>query len=739
MMNFAQTQNRNYGIGGISLAAALTLGLSGSPGWLTATTLGISGGILGSTALAGMTISRKADELRAQYVQMAEESESRHDRRRIELEAQIETAKQGYEETLQRAQKYKADLEQAQTAHLTLLVRLEGLQATAQATAQTLEQVQTAYAALQEQHEALKTAADRDWEFKEALEKELTEVRLRLNRSQADIERDIKLATLEGMNAAVQEAVAIALENKMAELAEAHADIGKLLQRLEESNGIIRDTRDNAIPAIRTVFDSEVNARDSQLLQLAGENTQLKQQLQALQAPRQFTGETSVDRAGNRIIQHFYTHGIVLDALEVVAVPQGFKLRFKGDRNPSQTKLTQEEFSKLKAERGMQGLSHQELQFDYDPHNLIVSVLLDTVGAIGHSRSALTPTQSVTVSEVVAAVTEGALSPEDSFRSLGCFPASDFERVIRDKFVPRVRVVAGSTGGKSPLLELIACGIAQIQGGELWLVNPIPGSEKDWFHIPGVIPPGTDGIQAAITWLKAAHREFQTRRNDLPGTVSKPFITVLVDEINAIAREYGDLGTVIKDFYQLSDHTRMGFLTAGQGGNVSGVSGGVSKKATGNASKLMAEDFQNATQVMTAQAAMVWLKQHRAELLPDLKRLEELCQQLNAAGGLSARPKPGTKIVDRDAYRVALVVSPTVPDPFFIQIPPYSSYVGKLTGVSFPTGAKVTAPQANQIALGLIEETSSCPHCGSMHLKRSKNRGQRGQYKCQDCGKYHTA
>jgi predicted RNA-binding Zn-ribbon protein involved in translation (DUF1610 family) len=702
---------------------------------LTATTLGMSSGILGSTALAGMTVSRKADELRAQYVQMAEEAESRHDRRRIELEAQIETAKQGYEETLQKAQKYKADLDQAQTAHLTLLVRLEGLQATAQATQQTLEQVQTAYAMLQEQHEALKTAADRDWEFKEALEKELTEVRLRLNRSQTDIERDIKLATLEGMNAAVQEAVAIALENKMAELAEAHADIGKLLQRLEESNGIIRDTRDNAIPAIRTVFDSEVNARDSQLLQLAGENTQLKQQLQALQAPRQFTGETSVDRAGNRIIQHFYTHGIVLDALEVVAVPQGFKLRFKGDRNPSQTKLTQEEFSKLKAERGMQGLSHQELQFDYDPHNLIVSVLLDTVGAIGSSMVPSAKAKPVSASEVMAAVTAGTLSPEDSFRSLECFPASDFERVIRDKFVPRVRVVAGSTGGKSPLMELIAVALAKQNQAELWLLNPLPGSAKDWFSVPGLIPAGCDGSQAQIQWLESAHQELGKRREQLD--VSRQFILICADEVNALAREYENLGTVLKDFYQLSDHAQMGIITAGQGGNVSGVSGGVSKKATGNASKLMEEDFQNATQVFTAQAASQWLRKHRKDLEGRLKSLEDLCRQLNQAAGLSPRPKPGTKVVDRHAYRIALVVSPAADEPFFIQIPPYSYYAGKLEGISIPAGAQITAPYENQVALGLVVDPHVCPECGSGNTKQDRPLKHENKRKCNDCGEFY--
>ena len=348
--------------------------------------------------------------------------------------------------------------------------------------------------------------------------------------------------------------------------------------------------------------------------------------IEQLQSPRRFRGETAIDKAGNRILDHFASTGIILDAIESVKIPGGFRLRFKVDRNSDSTRLAESEFDKHCEHLGLWGLSQRPLDFDLDTRNFLLSVNLFAVADSKRSAS-LTETKH-------SSAKAQPLTPEliaERFQELDCYSASEFEEIVRLKFVPRVRVVAGSTGGKSPLLELIACAISQIHKGQIWLINPIPGSPKDWFHVPGVVPPGDDGIQTAISWLGTAHDEFKTRRNDLPGTAHKPFITVVVDEINAIARDFPDLGTVMKDFYQLSDHTRMGFLTAGQGNNVSGVSGGSqSNKKTGNASKLMEEDFQNATQVFTATAAKTWIEKNlkgsqMTTFIDRLTALNQLC------------------------------------------------------------------------------------------------------------------
>ena len=464
--------------------------------------------------------------------------------------------------------------------------------------------------------------------------------------------------------------------------------------------------------------------QNDQLLQVAIE--QLQKANAELQQPRRFAGLTSIDTIGNKIIAHFAEHGIVLDALESVSIPIGFRLRFRFDRTEKFTRLTEQEFDKCCNERGLMGLSHAPLDFAFDARNFIISVDIAT-GLNGTVQ----PATVQTATEAILAESGN----DAAFRALGCFPASDFETVIQEKFVPRVRVVAGSTGGKSPLMELIAVAIAKLNHAELWLLNPLPGSPKDWFSVPGLVSPGNDGIAQEIEWLETAHKELGERRENLGG--SKKFIMVMADEVNALARDYENLGVVLKDFYQLSDHAAMGIITAGQGANVSGVSGGAPKK-NGNAGKLMEEDFQNATQVFTAQAAKVWLTKNHKDLLPKLAELEKLCTSLNESEGLSARPKPGTKIVDRHAYRIALVVSPATDEPFFIQIPAYSYYADKLNGVDFPKGSAITAPHENQVALGLAANPDECPECGSSNTKVNKSYKAHIKRVCGDCGHYYN-
>lgn len=530
------------------------------------------------------------------------------------------------------------------------------------------------------------------------------------------------------------------VEQLKAELQQTQADKGELLEGLK--------TNYSSIVEAKQVFNAQWEQNET-LTQQSIEALQRKNA--ELEAPRMFRGGTPIDEIGNRIIKHFAETGVILDAIESVMIPGGWRLKFKVDRNPDSTRLAETEFDKHRDFLGLWGLSQRPLDFALDTRNFIVSVDLFTTPDSGKARPAAAGSVA-SPPAVTAAVTPGhaAIAADLSaarFQELGCYSAVEFEQVVREKFVPRVRVVAGSTGGKSPLLELIACAIACAHGGELWLINPIPGSPKDWFAIPGVVPPGSDGIQAAIAWLGKAHTEFKARRNDLPGTASKPFITVLVDEINAIARDFPNLGTIVKDFYQLSDHTKMGFLTAGQGGNVSGVSGGSKANSkTGNASKLMEEDFQNSTQVFTAAAAKTWIKKNLkgAEATPVLDRLaalNQLCDELNQAENKSAYPRdPASKKVSPDAYRIALVVSPRESDPFFIQLPPYSSYRDRMAGISYPEGAIVTAPEANQIELGLRRSLSDspadfiCAHCGhnSQRRKGSYKSGE-PRYVCAKC------
>lgn len=594
------------------------------------------------------------------------------------------------------------------------------------------------------------------------------------DRTEIEIEREIQLRVLQSLNSHSQEMVARAVEQKVIELQQAQNVIAELTAKLDDNSLTFEDLQKNAIPSIKSSFDGLIDARDSMLRQQAGQIELLSEKIAQLEAPRQFPGITYADNAGNRIINHFAEYGVLFDAHDTQIIPGGFCLRFRVNRNADKTKLSGEEFDKLTQQCGLMGISTQSIHFKLDPQNFLISVeVFSGIDTVTRTSGVNTPDlRAKSLSTVGGLLTEdlGAVKPgkkrsqqgsqgsqvlseqqdlhREKFVNLGCYPADQFGEVVRQKFVTRVRVCAGSTGGKSPILEMVAIELAKANNGVIWLLNPIPGSEKDWFKIPGIIQPGMDANAKIVEVFEEFHSEFQSRRNNLPSVKGKDFLLLAVDEDNATAREYEEIGTFIKDMYQLSDHVNMGFVSAGQGNNVSGLSGGGgkkgkgeeenSKKRTGNATKLMKEDFQNAVRIYTSEQAYAYLQatplKNRAELLENLAQLNELCDRLNQEEGLKSRPAVGeAKKVSPGAYRVAFVVSPAC-EPFFMQLPAYSSL--SLDGLRFPAESRVTSPHWKE---GPQSAAIVCPHCNStiVHLRKPYADGGL-RYQCGNrpsCGK----
>ena len=551
------------------------------------------------------------------------------------------------------------------------------------------------------------------------------------------------------------QAVTTALEKKLAEIEKLRQAINIQQEDLASYKNLVNGLEETTLPEIETTYNSEMSARDNQLMQLSGENQLLQQQIAQLQSPRQFPGLTYADTAGNRIVGHFAAHGVIFDAHDASVIPGGYLVRFRVDRNQDKTKLSGEEFDKLTNQCGLLGLSTQPIHFKLDPLNFLISVEIfsgiasqvpDLAGKSGTGNPDLRTQSLSTIGGQLTGNLDAVngrkkqaqkdfgnsqvrvVEPDlhrQKFVDLGCYPADQFSEVIRTKFVTRVRVCAGSTGGKSPLLEMISVELAKANNGIIWLLNPIPGSEKDWFKIPGIIQPGTDANEKIVDVFEEFHSEFQSRRNNLPSVKGKDFLLLAVDEDNATAREYEQIGTFIKDMYQLSDHVNMGFVSAGQGNNVSGLSGGNAakkgkseeedgKKRTGNATRLMKEDFQNAVRVYTSEQAFSYLQvtasKNRAEMLEKLAELNQLCDRLNELEGLKVRPAVGeAKKVSPNAYRVALAVSPAC-EPFFFQIPAYSDF--SLEGLRFPAEARVTSPHWENKSVSNVD-AQCCPHCKS--------------------------
>lgn len=630
---------------------------------------------------------------------------------------------------------------------------VEGLKLAIEHKTKLLEATNLELQITRDESEAVKADADEVHARNEELDQQLADTTNELLLIRDNINREVKLKLFEEVQGYTQRAVAAALEAKLAELAQCRERIAALEVKIDENLQVMESISNTMVPDIENSFKSELSAFDAQLMALSGENEILKRQIAAYKAPKHFPGLTWPDQVGNQIIDHFSLYGVTFDAHTTELIPGGYVLRFKVDRNADQTKLSAEEFNKITNQRGLYGLSRKELVFKLHPQDFLIAVDvypgIETSPGLAPDFNRTSDNSSLSTvnghfvkpktakskaGKASARGLEARLEPDkhrERFIELGCHPADEFGEVIRTKFVNRVRICAGSTGGKSPILEMIVVWLAKLNNGRLTLVNPIPGSPKDWFKVPGVVQPGMDAETTIKRAVSDFHAEFKRRRNNFVEANQKGYEILALDEDNSSARDYSDLGKFFKDMYQLSDHANMGFVSAGQGLNVSGLSGGTTRKKTkegeeedknvGNATKLMEEDFQNCTLVLTSEQATAWINKklkgagNKAALLTQLDQLNALCDQLNAEEGLTARPKIGDKKkVSPNAYRIALVASPAH-QPFFVQLPAYSDF--DLDGVSFPEGAKVTSThwqELEEAADGdrIMDAFVICPECG---------------------------
>ena len=639
-------------------------------------------------------------------------------------------------------------------------------------TSEKLEAALIEIIALKEENKTLKQKVAELELINDEIDSELAAKLLELAQLKTNFDYKLRDELHKALQPYCTQAVTAALEKKLAEIDKLKQAIAMLQEDIGNYQQVMDGLEKETLPDIEKTYKMEMSEADSKLMQLAGQNELLQQELANERLPRKFPGYTNASNIGNHIIDHFAAHGVIFDAHTASVIAGGYSLKFWYHRTADNTKISAEEFGKIRSQVGLHGLSHKELEFKIDLLNLTVEVevftdsesvrpgrapnqtkisgisSLSTIGgALSSNLGAVKQGKSKSGKEVQES--HDLIQIQDihreKFVELGCYPADQFGEVVRQKFVTRVRVCAGSTGGKSPILEMVSIELARANNGVIWLLNPIPGSEKDWFKIPGIIQPGTDANAKIVEVFEDFHAEFQSRRNNLPSVKGKDFLLLAVDEDNATAREYEEIGTFIKDMYQLSDHVNMGFVSAGQGNNVSGLSGGGAKKGkgdeenakkrTGNATKLMKEDFQNAVRIYTSEQAYAYLQatpfKNRVELLEKLTQLNELCDRLNQEEGLMSRPAVGqAKKVSPEAYRIAFVVSPAC-EPFFIQLPAYSSL--SLEGLRFPAEARVTSPHW-QATPGIKSNSSNsqcCPHCNStiVFLKKPYANGDL-RYEC---------
>lgn len=603
----------------------------------------------------------------------------------------------------------------------------------------------------------------------EDLDAQLANTLLELDKLKDNFNYKLEVELNRAIEPKLSKAVERAIGGKLAEIAKLKQAISMLQGELDNKEAVMQLLEREKLPEIETAYNNELDARDKQMLALAGENDNLKRQLAKYNEPRHFAGYTYPDQVGNKIIDHFFNHGVIFDAHSTDLVIDGYALKFKVDRNADQTKLSTEEINKLTNQVGLMGLSRKELKFELHPNDFLISVniypgsfespRLGQDSAAKSDRTLSTANGKITDSLINLKTAKtptdkgkSCPSPADKhkqkFVDLGCYPKDQFPELVKRKIKERARIIAGSAGGKSPLNEIYSLTTAKMfaetrkNGAIVYFPNPLPGGDKDWFTTPSIVKSGEGGVAKVAECLEELLEEVLRRCSTGAESDKWPYIHLMLDEGNMIARYFARQGELIKQILQAGSHAYVGLGASGQGLEITGWSGGSGSPAN----TLRANDFLvGASHILIDEAATLWINKHfhgqqREDLLAQYYKLADLCEELNELEGLANKPNTGDeRIVSPNAYRFAFCTVPAG-EPFFFQIPDYGSV--SIEGLSFPEGAEVTSRyHSKKQPQDKIEDSDreidtvfgACPHCLSTKFSPRKPYADgRARYECRN-------
>jgi predicted RNA-binding Zn-ribbon protein involved in translation (DUF1610 family) len=449
------------------------------------------------------------------------------------------------------------------------------------------------------------------------------------------------------------------------------------------------------------------NSIHAQLLDLLEEKNlmidDLNKQVEQLEKPLQAVGTSDYALAANRIAAYYHqNYGYKLDVIHWTENDTGYSILFATRRNP--------------------GLTEEMLL----PHNTQEQLAAFTNALQGTLPKFTFNYQHSTVTlDVILRKAPKKDSSKDDIDKLW-IPVSKFESYVKNW--ERVRITAGSTGGKSPTAKNLALAIMkQRKGqGEIKLYDPQHGSKKDYWDMPKAGTSHEDNVTGMAELCDELDRRTKT-----PG--NHPFILYIFDEVDStIAQErennsYYYFRDKVTYSLKQASHQNIGAIYIGQACDASTIPG------------MSWSDWNNAVQLHIGANAGIWLDkaktitgEDKTKLLEQYRELQQFCDRKNQELGLDIFTDPG-------AYRFALAV-PLTGLPKFIQLPDFDTYDYWNIMQSTPE------PQSEVKTIEttpLVEAVTTvlCPHCGSEDWKRNgKDKATKSiqRYKCNDCGKEFT-
>ncbi len=458
------------------------------------------------------------------------------------------------------------------------------------------------------------------------------------------------------------------------------------------------------------------NSIHAQLLDLLEERNlvinDLRKQNEELQKPLLATGKSDYAQVANRIAMYYFeTYGYKLDVINWAENEIGYSILYATRRNP--------------------GLTDEELL----PHNTreqlaaFTNALQGTLPKFTFNYQHSTVTLDVTLRKAAKKDTS-----KDDIDKLW-IPVSKFESYVKNW--ERIRITAGSTGGKSPTAKNLALAIMKSRKGqgEIKLYDPQHGSKKDYWNMPKAGISHEDNVSGMAELCDELDRRTKT-----PG--NHPFVLYIFDEVDStIAQERENNGYYYfrdKVTYSLkqASHQNIGAIYIGQACDASTIPG------------MSWSDWNNAIQLHIGANAGIWLDkaktitgEDKTRLLEQYRKIQEYCDRKNEELGLDI-------FTDASAYRFALAV-PLTGLPKFIQLPDFDSYdYYDVMGDGSPSHtdliSSVLREATEKVSVIDVPETAlSCPHCPSTRFKKHSAMKDRSKYRylClnPECGKTFVA
>lgn len=448
----------------------------------------------------------------------------------------------------------------------------------------------------------------------------------------------------------------------------------------------------NSLDEMRSQVGDLLNQLDAEHIKIA----QLNQQIIELKKPLKWSLAQSRElQIGNLIIEYFWQTGIYLDRTHSQGDVYSVNLFFQIDRNS-------------------RAIAAKELNEHSEALQTYCRVLKPVVFAWDGDIALM-------CAEVVLKDRPKKDTTKDEIDSIW-IPAKKFENYV--KRWERVRITAGSTGGKSPTAKNLALAIMkQRKGqGEIKLYDPQHGSKKDHWEMPKAGTTHEDNVEGMKELCDLLDQRTKNKGNH-------PFVLYIFDEIDSTIAKYRSEAYTVKDLvvYSLSQgsHQDLGVIYIGQSADANTIPG------------MSHSQWNNAVQLHIGSNAGVWLdkattvtSEDKTKLLNQYRKIQEFCDRMNEELGLDI-------YTDASAYRFALAV-PLTGLPKFIQLPPFDSYdYQEVMG----TEVKPTSTSSQWVEIQSPVEvmpTLCCPHCGRTNIKKNgKDKATKTiqQYKCNDCGK----